>query len=139
MYSIATFISQTFELGVRLPLETVLRRGQIAVASAHTPTSPLSLIPHTKIQTVVPVGPYKGIAGTVYHIIFEEGSRGHQTPEIVRGTGGVPALRAGTSGKSKKGQGIEGLWRGWRVGMWGLVGVWGAALVGAGGGKGGEF
>ncbi|MCJ1357516.1 MAG: mitochondrial fusion and transport protein ugo1 [Icmadophila ericetorum] len=139
MYSIATFASQVFELGVRLPLETVLRRGQIGIASAHTPTSPLSLVPSARIQTVVPIGHYKGIAGTVYHIIFEEGSRGDQTPEIVKGTGEASALKAGTFGKRRKGQGLEGLWRGWRVGMWGLVGVWGAALVGAGGGKGGEF
>ena len=26
-----------------------------------------------------------------------------------------------------------GLWRGWRVGFWGLVGVWGAAACGGGG------
>ena len=30
-----------------------------------------------------------------------------------------------------------GLWRGWRVGFWGLVGVWGAAACGGGGGGGG--
>lgn len=30
----------------------------------------------------------------------------------------------------RKGQGIEGLYRGWRVGMWGLVGVWGASYIG---------
>ena len=32
--------------------------------------------------------------------------------------------------KARKGQGIEGLYRGWRVGMWGLVGVWGASYIG---------
>lgn len=36
--------------------------------------------------------------------------------------------------------GWEGLWRGWRVGFWGVLGVWGAAVVGPGEGKGrGEF
>ena len=33
-----------------------------------------------------------------------------------------------------------GLWRGWRVGFWGLVGVWGAVACGGGsGGAGVEF
>jgi mitochondrial fusion and transport protein UGO1 len=32
--------------------------------------------------------------------------------------------------KPRKGQGVEGLYRGWRVGMWGLVGVWGASFIG---------
>lgn len=35
----------------------------------------------------------------------------------------------------RKGQGVHGLWRGWRVGFWGLVGVWGAAALGGGGGE----
>ena len=32
--------------------------------------------------------------------------------------------------KRRKGQGIEGLYRGCRVGMWGLIGVWGAGWMG---------
>ena len=35
-----------------------------------------------------------------------------------------------TPRRAHKGQGIEGLYRGWRVGMWGLVGIWGASFVG---------
>jgi fusion and transport protein UGO1 len=31
--------------------------------------------------------------------------------------------------RKRKGQGVEGLYRGWRVGLWGLVGVWGASFV----------
>ena len=80
--------------------------------------------------------------GTAYHIVFEEGWRGDAAPELVKGTGGAPAVKVGGSGKlgkRKKGQGLEGLFRGWRVGMWGLVGVWGAATLGGVGGKGGEF
>jgi len=45
----------------------------------------------------------------------------------------------GKDSQRRKGQGVEGLFRGWRVGMWGLVGVWGAATLGGVGGKGGEF
>ena len=33
----------------------------------------------------------------------------------------------------RKGQGIEGLYRGWRVGAWGLLGIWTAHLAGGGG------
>lgn len=93
------------------------------------------------MQTVVEVGSYKGLVGTMLHIVNEEGERGGRA-ELARGTGSAPALRAGKMGmgaQKKKGQGLEGLWRGWRVGMWGLVGVWGAALLGGVGNKGGEF
>ncbi len=75
------------------------------------------------------------------HIVYEEGERGGHT-DMVKGTGGAPALRVDNVGKDaqrRKGQGVEGLFRGWRVGMWGLVGVWGAATLGGVGGKGGEF
>lgn len=42
--------------------------------------------------------------------------------------------------KESKGQGMAGLWRGWRVGMWGLVGMWSArALNGGAHGNAGEF
>ncbi|KXL47923.1 hypothetical protein M433DRAFT_142183 [Acidomyces richmondensis BFW] len=39
-----------------------------------------------------------------------------------------------------RGVGWEGLWRGWRVGFWGVLGVWAAGVVGPAEGKGrGEF
>ena len=91
-----------------------------------------------KLQTTVELGPYQGLVSTMYHIAFEEGERGSE-PEIVRGTRGAPALRAGMPRRRKRGQGLEGLFRGYRVGMWGLVGVWGAAVLGGAGGTGGEF
>ncbi len=51
--------------------------------------------------------------------------------------GAAAALAAGRNDSKKiKGQGIQGLWRGWRVGMWGLVGMWGANAFGAGAGGG---
>lgn len=121
------------ELIVKLPIETVLRRGQMQVVQMSATGS--------EVQTVVIVGPYKGMIGTIYSIVKDEGERGSRT-ELVKGTGGSPALDVGTPctrRQGKKGQGYEGLWRGWRVGMWGLVGVWGAAAVGGVGGKGGEF
>lgn len=73
------------------------------------------------------------------HIVYEEGKRGGRA-DLVKGSGGAPALKVERMGKERrKGQGVEGLFRGWRVGMWGLVGVWGAATLGGVGGKGGEF
>lgn len=41
--------------------------------------------------------------------------------------------------KTKRGQGLAGLWRGWRVGMWGLVGVWGLRVLNGSSGGIGEF
>ncbi len=126
-YSAATFLSSALELFVRLPLETVLRRGQISVVSSARRLTPL--------ETVVDVGPYQGIVGTMWAIAKEEGGAGQ---DMVLGTDGAPAVKIGKKGR-RKGQGVEGLFRGWRVGMWGLVGVWGAASLGGAGGKGGEF
>ncbi len=170
-YSILTFVSATAELFIRLPFETVLRRGQASVGlrQPHSSISPSttttthshqlhssSATSQKKLETVVEVGPYKGIAGTIWNIMFEEGSRDRgpsataqqEKDRIIpvssnaRARGGpampVHSAQAGTGAgggeKRKKGQGMQGLWRGWRVGMWGLVGMWGANAFGAAGG-----
>jgi fusion and transport protein UGO1 len=87
-----------------------------------------------ELVTTVEVGPYKGVVGTMWSIMREEGSPS-QVPlaeaSIKNGTGRKKA--------GKRGQGVEGLWRGWRVGMWGLVGVWGACALGGNSNSGGEF
>ena len=42
--------------------------------------------------------------------------------------------------RTRKGQGGAGLVRGWRVGFWGLVGVWGGGALGPGDSQGrGQF
>lgn len=48
--------------------------------------------------------------------------------------------KADTRVRRRKGQGVEGLYRGWRVGMWGLVGIWGTGFLGglSGAADGGE-
>ena len=84
-----------------------------------------------EMQTMVDVGSYRGLFGTLRSIVYEEGDREPPT-ELVRGTAGAPAMKVGMVGqerKRRKGQGFEGLWRGWRVGMWGLLGVWGVASL----------
>jgi len=130
-YSVATFFSSALELFLRLPLETVLRRGQMSVVSSLSPSTARQTPP----ETIVDVGPYRGIVGTMWTIVKEEGGAGQ---EVVVGTGGAPVVEIGKKGR-RKGQGVEGLFRGWRVGMWGLVGVWGATALGGAGVKGGEF
>lgn len=133
LYAIATFIGQSLELGVKLPIETVLRRGQMDVMRSTSEGK--------EMATVVEVGPYRGLFGTLRSIIYEEGERG-VAAELVKGTAGATAMKVGKIGqdrRKRKGQGFEGLFRGWRVGMWGLVGVWGAATLGGAGSKGGEF
>ena len=133
LYSLGTFLGQVLELIVKLPIETVLRRGQIEVAQKSATGQ--------EVETIVDIGPYKGLLGTMYSIVKEEGER-NDCKRLMKGPGGGPALKIARSSirrQRKKGQGFEGLWRGWRVGMWGLIGVWGAAAVGGVGGKGGEF
>jgi fusion and transport protein UGO1 len=83
-----------------------------------------------EFEPTVPVGEYRGVIGTMWCIVKEEGVR----EEVI-------AKKGKTKGKvtTTNGQGMEGLWRGWRVGMWGLVGVWGSGILGGSGGGGGEF
>lgn len=125
-YSFFKFMSRTVELFLKLPLETVLRRGQMTVLT----TGQYQLQGGKEWEPIVEVGPYKGTMGTIWSIVREEGTSSQE-------------VTVGSKKKSKiverKGQGIEGLWRGWRVGMWGLVGVWSARAMGGGGGSGGEF
>ncbi|EON62996.1 hypothetical protein W97_02222 [Coniosporium apollinis CBS 100218] len=157
-YSLASFASSIVELFAKLPLETVLRRGQIqhlkqnaerealttlqaesrsrgrsARGSRQGSAAPSPPYPPAAagegVPTVVDVGPYRGVLGTAWYIAREEG-----TSHV----GAVAAAAKGQSQRTKKGQGVSGLWRGWRVGFWGLVGVWGAAAMG-GGAVGGEF
>lgn len=133
LYTIATFITQTLELGIKLPLETILRRGQVDEAFGGRASQ--------KLQMVVDVGPYRGLFGTVHSIVYEEGERELQT-DLGRPASGVKGSRVvkpAQQRQRRKGQGFEGLWRGWRVGMWGILGVWGAATLGGVGGRGGEF
>lgn len=81
-------------------------------------------------EPIVELAPYRGVMGTMWSIVKEEGT---SSREIL-----VGSKKKGKK-VERKGQGIEGLWRGWRVGMWGLVGVWGAKAMGGGGSSGGEF
>jgi fusion and transport protein UGO1 len=129
-YGVCKFLCQIGELFVKLPFETVLRRGQVAVLA-----SPVHSTDANELQTTVDIGPYKGVVGTMWSIAREEGIYGQ---EASIATGGVKAIKRGKKAE-KRGQGIEGLWRGWRVGMWGLVGVWGARAMGTNGSNGGEF
>jgi hypothetical protein len=97
-YNFLTFLSSSVELAVRLPLETVLRRAQIAVAKPE--------------RTIVPVGRYAGPIGTAW-VIMKEEERGKW--------------------------GIEGLYRGWRIGAWSNAGVLGLGLLGVQSGTTHEF
>ncbi|PSK42674.1 Mitochondrial fusion and transport protein ugo1 [Elsinoe australis] len=156
LYSLSSFLSSAAELFLKLPLETVLRRAQVSTlraqhtAAYHKITKASSSNSTTRsstatkyglldseLRTIVSPGPYKGVFGTVYGIVFEEGVRrsgtasAMSTPISVR-KGPLPGV------KEKRGQGLSGLWRGWRVGMWGLCGVW-LASAANGTGAGGEF
>lgn len=152
-YSFATFCSATTELFVRLPLETVLRRGQVAVLQdhendrlaaeyRHVPDSRAMKSPvygldeDTSVRcfhTVVEPGPYRGVLGTMWFIVRDEGVQ-VVGPGAIKGKAVAPASFSARI-RIRKGQGVHGLWRGWRVGFWGLVGVWGAAAMGGGGGE----
>jgi mitochondrial fusion and transport protein UGO1 len=71
------FLASFLDLGIRLPLESILRRAQISHAKPE--------------RTIIKVAPYKGVVGTMWAMMSEE--------------------RAG-------------IFRGWRIGFWGLMMVW---------------
>lgn len=156
----AGFAASVAELAVRLPVETALRRGQWHFATGasrgaagrrHTlssssisgrlrgPPPPAKSSSQRAADAVVPVGAYTGgLAGTLWHIVRDEGERRPPSASATAGaTSASGSASAPASRSSTKGQGLPGLWRGWRVGWWGLVGVWGAAALGPG--AGGEF
>jgi fusion and transport protein UGO1 len=134
---------------LKLPLETVLRRGQVAVLSSPAYLRSLEAPvvgggrrldekPAVELEAVVPLGRYDGVVGTMYTIVYEEGSHVVPTPA-------GPKSAAAKKGKAptvaetvyRRGQGLDGLWRGWKVSWWGLVGLWAAGVLGGGGD--GEF
>lgn len=71
------FLASFLDLGIKLPFESVLRRAQISYTKPE--------------RTIVRVGAYNGVLGTMWSMLAEE-------------TGG--------------------LFRGWRIGFWGLMMVW---------------
>lgn len=128
-YSLAKFFSRTAELFIKLPFETVLRRAQVDVLASPEYATQADDGTLTEFEAMVPMGEYRGVFATMWCIAREEGVREE-----------ITVAKKGKKGKVTRtnGQGVEGLWRGWRVGMWGLVGVWGSGLMG-GNANGGEF
>lgn len=158
-FSVAKFCTSAAALFIKLPLETVLRRGQVAVLSqpsyiraAEKAASPATssksgrsvgdgkTATPTALETIVQPGRYQGVVGTMYTIVNEEGSRAVHAASPVAAKGkNAPkkARKAVAETVYRRGQGLEGLWRGWKVNTWGLVGLWMASV--AGGGGDGEF
>jgi mitochondrial fusion and transport protein UGO1 len=118
-----TFVGSGLDLAVRFPLETVLRRAQIATWTAPNLGPPSSNSKRKALQTIIPVPQsYRGVVPTLWSIIREEGYSETAKDKLAAAAGKAPR-------RKRKGQGVEGLYRGWRVGLWGLVGVWGASFV----------
>ena len=129
-YAVAKFCASSAAIMVKVPIETVLRRGQMAVLSGQKYVTALGG-GGQPLETIVPVGRYDGTLGTMKHIISQEGFR-EITPK--QNTAKKGKARAKTLQPTRlKGQGLEGLWRGWKVNWWGLVGLWVAGTVGNGG------
>jgi mitochondrial fusion and transport protein UGO1 len=130
-FSVAKFCTSCVSLFVKLPLETILRRGQVAVLSEAAYARALDKT--GRMDLIVTPGLYKGVWGTAWHIMHEEGTRAMPVAK--------PAASRGKREKTpkivkvvyRKGQGVDGLWRGWKVSWWGLVGLWSAGIVGGGG------
>ncbi|KAF6800153.1 mitochondrial fusion protein [Colletotrichum sojae] len=127
-FSLAKFCASSTALFIKLPLETVLRRGQVAVLSTSAYVRALSNKDQT-LETIIQPGRYNGVMGTMFYIINQEGQREITPPQ-------APPARRGRGKPNpaevvyRKGQGVDGLWRGWKVSWWGLVGLWTAGVIG---------
>lgn len=128
----AKFFASSAAILVKLPVETVLRRGQMAVFSQPEYYQALAT-KDPKLESIVPLGRYNGVLGTMYHIASEEGSREMPAKAPAPAKKGKAARTKPLHTTYKKGQGLPGLWRGWKVSWWGLVGLWTASMVGNGG------
>ena len=127
-WSLASFLSSAVDLSIKFPLETVLRRAQIATWTASSLSPPASSSKRKAITTIVPVPQsYRGVVPTMWGIMREEGYSESAKDKTAALMGKAPR-------RKRKGQGVEGLYRGWRVGLWGLVGIWGTGFVGGIGG-----
>jgi fusion and transport protein UGO1 len=174
-FSIARFCSSTVALFIKLPLETVLRRGQAmvlaqreyvvamegAAATAdkkkqkrhasrrHTPATTSSDSEESteseeeaeekvELETIIPLGRYRGLFGTMYSIVNEEGSHAVPVPAPAAApapSGKKKGKNAGAANAGDRGvaevvyrpvEGLEGelVGIGWAVGC-GCVGRWG--------------
>lgn len=126
-FSVAKFCASSVALFVKLPLETVLRRGQVAVLSTSAYVRALSG-KDQKLETIIPPGRYNGVLGTMLYIMNEEGTRAIPAPPATVRKGKPKPKVAETV--FRKGQGLDGLWRGYKVSWWGLVGLWTAGIIG---------
>ncbi|KAL2810203.1 hypothetical protein BJX63DRAFT_323776 [Aspergillus granulosus] len=135
-WNLFTFIGSGIELAVRFPLETVLRRAQIATFTSPSIrqkyASPLrsatadAAAKAVEVETIVPTPQtYRGVVGTMWSIIYEEGVQPAPEAERAHELLGKPVQH-----RKRQGQGIQGLYRGWRMGMWGIAGYWGTSLLG---------
>ena len=123
-WSLLTFLTSAVDLTIKFPLETVLRRAQIATWTSPQFSPPSSQSHRKAIKTIVPVPQtYRGILPTMWGIMRDEGYSESQRDRTAALMGKAPR-------RKRKGQGVEGLYRGWRVGLWGLVGIWGTSFVG---------
>ncbi|KAG7289178.1 hypothetical protein NEMBOFW57_005541 [Staphylotrichum longicolle] len=131
-FSVAKFCSSTVALLLKLPLETVLRRGQAQVLGEAAYVRALEGPPQPsttkkagdskaaaggvagapEMETIVPVGRYDGLVGTMVAIVHEEGS----SPAETRGKKMSAGRGKGAVAETvyRRGQGLDGLWRGWK-------------------------
>lgn len=141
----AKFCSSSVALFIKLPLETVLRRGQVSVLSspAYVRSAETAAAAKGKrtggeaLETIVPPGRFDGVFGTMQAIVYQEGGKAVVPGEKGAAKKGAVGKRGVSETVYRRGQGLEGLWRGWKVSWWGLVGLWTAGVL-AGGGD-GEF
>jgi fusion and transport protein UGO1 len=148
-FSVAKFCSSSVALFIKLPLETVLRRGQVSIlgspayvraletANTSSAAAKGKRLGGEVLETIVPPGRFDGVFGTMQAIVSQEGSRAVSPGAKGAAANAKKAKPRISETVYRRGQGLEGLWRGWKVSWWGLVGLWTAGVL-AGGGD-GEF
>ncbi|KAL4788456.1 hypothetical protein BJX76DRAFT_116343 [Aspergillus varians] len=134
-WNLLSFVGSGIEQAIRFPLETVLRRAQVATFTSPSirqscagPLRPIgadAAAQAAEVETIVPTPQtYRGVISTMWGIVYEEGAQ--PSPEAQRAQ---ELLGKPVPHRKRQGQGIQGLYRGWRIGMWGVAGNLGLSLL----------
>lgn len=101
LYGSLSLLASVIFLTIKLPVETLLRRAQISYMMKRARGSSNKLKIDNQGQLIVKFGGYSGIFTTLWDIFYSKGEN----------------------------SGLEGIFRGWRVGVLNVIGSWGLELL----------
>lgn len=107
MYPLITLVTNSVELFIRLPVETLLRRAQLNYLLNNPNCNKTLRLQHNELS--VPFGGYYGYFSTLYYVY----------------TGSKPSLdKVSVTELNNINKGLESIFRGWKVGLLHVLSNW---------------